>query len=89
MLSRRQFEFAALIAEGLHNKEIAARLNVTPSTVRAHSMEIYKECGFLKTWSYKRVEFAVWWIRRGWKTYSDYAAAARPLGAQHTTRARV
>ena len=35
-LSERQWEFAALIHEGLTNKEIAARLDLSPGTVKLY-----------------------------------------------------
>ena len=40
-LSSREMEILALLAEGLANKEIAVRLNITTGTVRAHLMRIY------------------------------------------------
>lgn len=40
-LSAREMEILALLAEGLSNKEIGVRLNITAGTVRAHLMRIY------------------------------------------------
>jgi DNA-binding NarL/FixJ family response regulator len=42
-LSSREMEILALLAEGLANKEIAARLNISPGTVRGHLMHIYEK----------------------------------------------
>lgn len=40
-LSSREMEILALLAEGLSNKEIGVRLDITAGTVRAHLMRIY------------------------------------------------
>jgi DNA-binding NarL/FixJ family response regulator len=40
-LSAREMEILALLAEGLSNKEIGVRLDITAGTVRAHLMRIY------------------------------------------------
>jgi DNA-binding NarL/FixJ family response regulator len=42
-LSTREMELLALVAEGLSNKEIAARLNISPATVRTHLMNVFKK----------------------------------------------
>lgn len=42
-LSHRENEILALIAEGLSNKEIGARLGITPATVRTHLMHIFEK----------------------------------------------
>jgi DNA-binding NarL/FixJ family response regulator len=42
-LSSRESEILALIAEGLSNKEIATRLNISPCTVRTHLMHIFEK----------------------------------------------
>lgn len=42
-LSTRETEILALISEGLSNKEIAARLNISPCTVRTHLMHIFEK----------------------------------------------
>ena len=39
-LSSREMGVLALLAEGLSNKEIGVRLNITAGTVRAHLMRI-------------------------------------------------
>lgn len=44
-LTGRQREIAALMAEGLTNKEIAARLGISAGTVRAHLQEIFRRLG--------------------------------------------
>src|SRR5205085_2721480 len=42
-LSARELEILALLAEGLSNKEISARLNISSGTVRTHLMHIFKK----------------------------------------------
>jgi LuxR family maltose regulon positive regulatory protein len=42
-LSKRELEVLALIAEGLSNPEIAARLYLSVNTLRAHSTNIYQK----------------------------------------------
>jgi DNA-binding NarL/FixJ family response regulator len=42
-LSMRESEILALIAEGLSNKEIGSRLNISHSTVRTHLMHIFEK----------------------------------------------
>jgi DNA-binding NarL/FixJ family response regulator len=42
-LSDRESEILALLSEGLSNKEIAARLGISPATVRSHLMNIFKK----------------------------------------------
>ena len=42
-LSPREQEILALLAEGLSNKEISARLFISFFTVRAHLMHIYEK----------------------------------------------
>lgn len=40
-LSRREYQVAGLIAEGLNNKEVAHRLDITERTVKAHLSSAY------------------------------------------------
>ncbi|MEY4918072.1 MAG: hypothetical protein RL616_1985, partial [Verrucomicrobiota bacterium] len=42
-LSPREMEILALVAEGCPNKEIAARLFISSTTVRTHLMHIYEK----------------------------------------------
>ena len=42
-LSARESEVLALLAQGLSNKEIAARIDISFSTVRTHLMHIYEK----------------------------------------------
>ena len=42
-LTNRQREIALSVAEGLSNKEVGSRLDVTPATVAAHLRVIYKK----------------------------------------------
>jgi DNA-binding CsgD family transcriptional regulator len=44
-LSRRERELLSLIAEGLTDKEIARRLNLSPSTVRTYNSALYQKLG--------------------------------------------
>jgi len=59
-LSPRQREVAALIAAGLTNKEIAARLQLRPHTVRNHVEQIMQRLGFTT-----RTQIGVWAAVRG------------------------
>jgi DNA-binding CsgD family transcriptional regulator len=40
-LTNREFELLELLAAKMTNKEIAARLNISPHTVRNHTHQIY------------------------------------------------
>ena len=44
-LSRRQREILAQVADGSSNKEIAARLGLTESTVKWHLQQVYERLG--------------------------------------------
>lgn len=56
-LTAREHETAALVAEGLTDRQIAARLHVSPRTVHAHL-----RAAFAKTGSRSRVTLALWVI---------------------------
>jgi len=43
--SKRQAEILALAASGLSDKEVAARLGLTVSTIRSHMQRLYKSSG--------------------------------------------
>ena len=43
VLTRREIDILPLLAEGLSNKEIAARLYIAPVTVKTHLQNIYKK----------------------------------------------
>ena len=42
-LTAREAEIARLVAEGLHNKQIAKKLNISPNTVSVHLVHIHKK----------------------------------------------
>jgi DNA-binding CsgD family transcriptional regulator len=46
MLSRRETDIVALVAEGLANKEIAARLGITEGTAKIYLFRVYQKTGF-------------------------------------------
>jgi predicted ATPase/DNA-binding CsgD family transcriptional regulator len=54
-LTPRERQVATLIAEGLSNKEIAARLVIAPRTVEGHVERVLVKLGFTK-----RVQLAAW-----------------------------
>ena len=60
-LTDREMEVIRLLAEGQSNKEIAARLHISPRTVKFHLDNIYSKLG-VNT----RTEAAVSALRRGW-----------------------
>jgi DNA-binding NarL/FixJ family response regulator len=58
-LTARQVEVARLIAKGLSNKEVAARLSISERTVEGHVEQICNKLGFNS-----RVQIAAWVIHR-------------------------
>jgi non-specific serine/threonine protein kinase len=58
-ISRRELEIAALVAEGLPNREIAERLVLSKRTVDAHIQHIFAKLGVSK-----RSQVAVWFSRQ-------------------------
>jgi non-specific serine/threonine protein kinase len=58
-LTRRQEEVAGLVAQGLTDREIAARLVVSPRTAESHVEQILSRLGFRS-----RAEIAAWASRR-------------------------
>ncbi|MEJ7732932.1 MAG: LuxR C-terminal-related transcriptional regulator [Polyangiaceae bacterium] len=45
VLTPRETEIVALVASGLQNKEVAARLGISPATVKAHVTVCFLKCG--------------------------------------------
>ena len=43
--TRRQLDVLSLLCEGLHNKDIAIRLDISPRTVKIHVGEILRKFG--------------------------------------------
>jgi PAS domain S-box-containing protein len=76
-LTNRERDVLALIGEGLPDKAIAARLRVSPSTVRNHAAAIYSKLDL-----HTRGEAIVWARERGFAGKSDSAGKrkARPRG---------
>jgi DNA-binding CsgD family transcriptional regulator len=59
-LTPRQREVAALVADGLSNKEIARRLGLAAASVRGHVEQIMRRLGFAR-----RTQIGVWATARG------------------------
>ena len=59
-LTRAELDVVKLVAEGLGNKDVAARLFVSPRTVQAHLTHIYTKLGLTS-----RVQLAQEAARRG------------------------
>ena len=60
LLSRREREVIALVAEGLNNKEIGERISVSPLTVKNHLRVIFE-----KLQVYGRLKLAVYALKSG------------------------
>lgn len=59
LLSRRQEQILALIADGLQNKQIAHRLGISEATVKVHVSKTIQQTGCSN-----RVGLALLWLRR-------------------------
>ena len=62
-LSRREFEVAGLVAEGLTNREIANRLFISERTVDGHLEHVRQKLGVSS-----RAQIAAWIVRQGTRT---------------------
>lgn len=75
-LTRRQLEVAALVAEGLTNREIAHRLFISERTAEGHLDEIRSKLGLTS-----RAQVAAWFSRRPPPAaYGDEAHSPPPPG---------
>ncbi|HVS06534.1 MAG TPA: LuxR C-terminal-related transcriptional regulator [Candidatus Dormibacteraeota bacterium] len=59
-LSRREWQVAQLIGEGMTNREIADRLFISPRTAEGHVLQILNKLGFQR-----RAQIATWVSREG------------------------
>ena len=69
-LTPRQYEIAQLVAAGLSNREIAARLSLAPGTVGEHISNILW-CLRLT----RRRQIASWEIKQAWSAPLHYNAS--------------
>lgn len=76
LVTRREAEVAALVAEGLSNPAIAARLCVSKRTVGCHVEHILVKLGFRS-----RAQIAVW-VTRKTQTPNDPSVDASPGRAE-------
>jgi DNA-binding NarL/FixJ family response regulator len=60
-LTARELEVVELVAEGLSNDEVAARLGIARKTVEAYLTRLFERWGFAT-----RTELALWAEREGW-----------------------
>jgi DNA-binding NarL/FixJ family response regulator len=75
-LTNRERDVLALIGEGLSDKAIAARLRVSPSTVRNHATAIYSKLDV-----HTRAEAMLWARERGFS--GKAAGVGRSKGSRH------
>jgi non-specific serine/threonine protein kinase len=59
-LTKREREVADLVAEGLTNKQIAARLVISPRTAQGHVEHLLAKLGFAS-----RTQIAAWVVEQG------------------------
>lgn len=73
-LTERELEMVALVAEGLTNREIAARVFLSPNTVKVHLRNI-----FAKTGVSSRTELSILAVREGWISVPEAETEAAPV----------
>jgi DNA-binding NarL/FixJ family response regulator len=73
-LTPRERQVTALVAEGLTNEAIAARLVLVPGTVSNHVEHILRKLGFAR-----RVQIATWAVQHGLWTPDSTDADAPPI----------
>jgi len=76
-LTRRELEILALLSHGLNQREIAADLSISPSTVARHIEHVLEKLGV-----HSRTQAVAAAFRQG---LFDSAVAADPLAARDTT----
>ncbi len=72
-LTRRELEILTLLAEGLSNDEIAARLSISPNTVKVHLRNIFEKMGVQS-----RTEATMEAVRKGWIAVPGLEPQAAP-----------
>lgn len=79
-LSRRELEIAALVAEGLTNRAIAARMFISERTVDSHLEHIREKLGVGS-----RAQVATWFVSQSQPVVAPAAAARVPLARRATS----
>jgi DNA-binding NarL/FixJ family response regulator len=69
-LTEREGELLRLVAKGLANLEIAARLHIAEATVRTHLTHVFNKLG-----AANRVEATLFALRDGWTTLEESLAS--------------
>ncbi|MGC9346873.1 MAG: Kelch repeat-containing protein [Anaerolineae bacterium] len=78
-LTDRELEITDLVAEGLTNREIAARLFLSPNTVKVHLRNI-----FTKTGVSSRTELSMLAIQEGWISVPGMVEGTAPDGEEES-----
>ena len=65
-LHLREMEVLGLVAKGMHNRDIAIKLNISDHTVHAHLTSIFRKLGVNS-----RTEAVIHALRRGWLSFDD------------------
>ncbi|MBZ5719449.1 MAG: response regulator transcription factor [Acidobacteriia bacterium] len=73
-LSKREEEIARLVAEGLSNREISRRLQLSEHTIKNYLFRVFEKLGVGT-----RVELALYAVKRGHVRRSSAQAASSPL----------